>query len=427
MTDLTFRRYKDGDTEHEEWSEQFIISGESYKCPTYVHRSPPCQGSCPSGHDIRGWLSIVRGLDKPMDENTTWQEYAFHRMTEANPFPAIMGRVCPAPCQDGCNRNEVEEFVGINAVEQYIGDWALEHKLTFGKPGTDTGKSVAIVGGGPAGLAAAFFLRKRGHACTIFEEYPSLGGMMRFGIPGYRTPKDVLDGEIKRILDLGVEVRLSTRVGTDITIEQMEKDFDAIFWGIGAQTGKPLPIPGAEAPNCVDGMAFLRAFNEGRLQHLSGRILVIGAGDTAMDVAAVARRIGNITVSSADDRPESVILGQTVHDIAGIARREGADVWIVYRRPISKAPATKHELDSVKIEGVEIHESLAPVEVVLDDDGRAKALRVVPVEWNGNDMKVKEGEEFEIECTLIVGATGQAGDFTGIEEMNNGKGLMDSD
>jgi NADPH-dependent glutamate synthase beta subunit-like oxidoreductase len=237
----------------------------------------------------------------------------------------------------------------------------------------------------------------------------------------------VLDGEIKRILDMGVEVKLNTRVGTDVSVEQLEKDFDAIFWGIGAQTGKALPIPGAEAPNCVDGMSFLRAFNEGRLQHLSGRVLVIGAGDTAMDVAAVARRIGHITARSQDDRPENVILGHTIHDIAGVALREGADVWVVYRRPISKAPATQHELDSIKIEGVEIHESLAPVEVILDDDGRARALRVVPVEWNGNEMTVKEGEEFEIECTLIVGATGQAGDFTGIEGMNNGKGLMDSD
>ncbi len=181
-----------------------------------------------------------------------------------------MGRVCPAPCQDGCNRNEVENSVGINSIEQYIGDWARENHLSFPKPAHETCKKVAIVGGGIAGLAAAYFLRRRGHSCTIFEGYNTLGGMMSFGIPGYRIPRDVLDDEIKRILDMRVEVKLNTRVGTDVTIEQLEKEYDAIFWGIGATSGKALPIPGADAPNCVDGMAFLRAFNEGRLQHLSG-------------------------------------------------------------------------------------------------------------------------------------------------------------
>jgi len=425
-TALTHRRYADGDDAHLEWIEHHVISGESGKCPTYVHRSPPCQGSCPSGHDIRGWLTIARGLDKPA-EGESWQQYAFDRMTEANPFPAIMGRVCPAPCQDGCNRNEVEEHVGINAVEQHVGDWALENGLKFAKPETESGRNVAIIGGGPAGLAAAYFLRKKGHGCTIFESYQSLGGMMRFGIPGYRTPRDVLDGEIDRIIEMGVDVELNTRVGTDITIGEIEEKFDAVFWGIGAQTGKPIPIPGADAPNCVDGMSFLRAFNEGRLQHMDGRVLVIGAGDTAMDVAAVARRLGHIETSSEKDKPDSVILGYTTHDVAHVARRQGADVWIVYRRPIDKAPATEHELNSVITEGVEIHESLAPVEVILDDEGRAKALKVVPADWSSGKMEIKEGEEYEIECSLIVGATGQAGDFEGIEGFDNGWGLMDAD
>ncbi len=425
-TALTFRRYEDGDVEPEPWEEKIVLSGESDKCPTYVHRAPPCQGSCPSGHDIRGWLSIVRGIDKPVGDKT-WQRYAFERMCEANPFPAIMGRVCPAPCQDGCNRNEVEETVGINAVEQYVGDWALDQNLGFSKPGKETGKKVAIVGGGPAGLSAAFFLRRIGHGCTIFEEYHELGGMMVFGIPGYRTPRDVLEGEIKRIVDMGVEVKLNTRVGTDVTVEELEKDFDAVFWGIGAQSGNPIPIPGADASNCVNGISFLRAFNEGRLKHISGRVLVIGAGDTAMDVVAVARRIGHIEKVAEKDRPEAIILNHTTHDVAHAARRQGADVWIVYRRPIDKAPATQHELESVIAEGVEIHDSLAPVEVVVDDDGRAKALRVVPVEWKDGEMTVKEGEEFEIECELIVSATGQAGDFTGFEGFDNGKGLMDAD
>ena len=426
-TGRTFRRYKGGDVEHVPWDEDVIQSGESGYCPTYVHRSPPCQASCPSGHDVRGWLSIVAGLDKSQGD-VAWQEVAFRRMVVSNPFPAIMGRVCPAPCQDGCNRNEVEEHVGINAIEQSVGDWALEHKLAFEKPTTDSGKHIAIIGGGPAGLAAAYFLRQRGHRCTIIESYHELGGMMRFGIPAYRTPREVLDGEIKRILDMGgIDVRLSTRVGTDVTLEDLERDFDCVFWGIGTQTGKPLPIPGAEAPNCVDGISFLKAYNENRLQHLTGRILVVGAGDTAMDVAAVARRIGHIEHVSEKDRPESVILGHTIHDVAEAARRQGGEVWVVYRRPIDKAPATKHELESCIREGVEIHDRLAPVEVVRDGDGRATALKVCPVDLVDGELIAREGNEYNIECDLIVGATGQQGDFTGFEDLDNGWGLINAD
>jgi len=226
---------------------------------------------------------------------------------------------------------------------------------------------------------------------------------------------------------MGVEVELNTRVGTDVSMEDLERDFDAVFWAIGTQTGRPLPIPGSDAPNCVDGMSFLRAFNEGRLHHLTGRVLVVGAGDTAMDVAAVARRIGHITHSHDKDRPESVILGHTVHDVATAARREGAEVWVVYRRPIAKAPATEHELNSVIIEGVEIHESLVPVEVIKDANGRATHLRVVPADWSSGEMVTKDDEAYNIECDLIVGATGQAGDFTGIESLDNGRGLMNAD
>ena len=423
---LTFRLYEDGDHITKQWSKSVVQNGLSEICPTYIHRTPPCQASCPSGHDIRGWLSIVRGIDKPVGD-MTWQEHAFWRMTSANPFPSVMGRVCPAPCEDGCNRNEVEEAVGINAVEQYVGDWALKQDLTFSVPEQDSGKKVAIVGGGCAGLTAAYFLRKQGHACTIFDEYDKLGGMMVFGIPGYRTPRSVLDGEINRIIDMGVELKLNTRVGTDVSVEELERDYDAILWGIGAVAGKKLPIPGGDAPNVVDGMSYLRAFNEDRLKYISGRILVIGAGDTAMDVLAVARRIGNIKNTTQKDRPENVILGYTVHDVASIAKRQGADVWVVYRRPITQAPATQHELDAVIREGVEIHDGLSPIEVIKDEEGRAKALRVVPVEEVDGKLCPKEGEEFDIECSLIVSATGQTGDYTGIEEFDNGRGLMDAD
>ncbi|MEJ2228331.1 MAG: glutamate synthase, partial [Alphaproteobacteria bacterium] len=149
----TFRRFESGKTmwNWEDLSEKIFQQDKSYKCPTYVLRTPPCQGGCPSGHDIRGWLAIARGMDKPPVEGMPWQEYAFQRMMDANPFPSVMGRVCPAPCEDGCNRNEVDDFVGINGVEQYVGDWAIENKTSAPAAGQDTGKRIAVIGGGPAG------------------------------------------------------------------------------------------------------------------------------------------------------------------------------------------------------------------------------------------------------------------------------------
>ena len=426
----TYRRYKDGESP-KDWKnlqDRIFQADRSYKCPTYVHRTPPCQGSCPSGHDVRGWLSIARGLDKPPVKDMPWQEYAFNRMVESNPFPAIMGRVCPAPCQDGCNRNEVDDFVGINAIEHYVGEWAIAHKLKLPAAGAPTGKKVAVVGSGPAGLAAAYFLRRKGHAVAIFEMRAMLGGMMRYGIPGYRTPRDVLDAEIQRILDLGVEGVTGKRVGSDIPLADLEREFDAVFMAIGAQSGSPLTIPGADkAPNCISGIAFLTAFNDGRLKHSAARVLVIGGGDTAMDVAAVARRLGHITHTHESDRPEYVVLGQTAHDVASIAKRQGADVTVVYRRPIEKMPAAKQEIDHVRQEGVEIRGSLVPVEVVLGEDGRARALRVMEVEWVGNKMTEKPETVHDIECDLIVAAIGQAGDFSGMEALNNNKGLMKAD
>jgi len=423
---LTFRRYQDGDHEYVRWSEDIFNEDTSYKCPTYVHRTPPCQGSCPSGEDIRGWLQIVRGIEKP-PAAMTWQEYAFRRSTDANPFPSIMGRVCPAPCQDGCNRNEVEDFVGINAVEQFIGDHALETGLAFGRPERESGKKVAIIGGGVAGLAAAYQLRRLGHGATIFDEREELGGMTRYGIPGYRMPRSIMDGEIRRIIDMGVETRMRTRVGRDLAFEQLEQDYDAILLAIGAQQGRTLNIPGGDAPNCVSGVAFLAAFNEGRMHFTAKKVVVIGGGDTAMDVVSVARRLGHINTPHESDRPEAIIHNHTAHDVAATASREGSRVTLIYRRPIENMPAAEHEVVTARKEGIELRGSLAPVELVLDDDGRAKALRVIEVDWTDGKMTEKPGSEFDIECDLVVPAVGQSGDLTGLEGFDNGRGLIDSD
>ena len=423
---LTFRRYQDGDETYQRWSEDIFNEDTSYKCPTYIHKTPPCQGSCPSGEDIRGWLQIVRGIEKP-SAGMSWQEYAFRRSTNANPFPSMMGRVCPAPCQEGCNRNEVEDFVGINSVEQFIGDHALEEGLGFEKPEHESGKQVAIIGGGVAGMAAAYQLRRRGHGATIFDERAELGGMSRYGIPGYRMPRDVMDGENQRIIDMGVELHMNTRVGRDISFAQLEKDYDAILLAIGAQQGRTLNVPGGDAPNCVSGVAFLAAFNEERMHFTAGKVVVIGGGDTAMDVISVARRLGHIKNPHENDRPEAIIRNLTAHDVATTASREGSEVLLIYRRPIEQMPAAEHEVVTAEQEGVKIRGSLAPVELVLGEDGRATALRVIEVDWTDGKMTEKQGSEFDIECDLVVPAVGQSGDLSGLEEFDNGRGLIDAD
>ena len=422
-----YRRYKEHDSTTNRSMPDWIFEGdESYKCPEYVLATPPCQGSCPSGEDIRGWLNIVRGVEKPTG-GVTWQEYAFRRMTSANPFPSVMGRVCPAPCEKGCNRNQVEDYVGINAVEHFVGDWALLNNMTFSTNAEKTGKKIAIIGGGPAGLSVAYQLTLKGHSCTVFDEHAELGGMMRYGIPGFRTPRSVLDTEIKRITDLGVEVKLKTRVGTDISLQQLENDYDAVFMGMGAQSGRPLPIPGAEAPNCVTAMAFLKAFNDGRLQHVGSKVVVIGGGDTSIDVATVARRLGNITKINESDRPEHVIAGLVAHDVAAVSAREGAEVVLITRASIEKMNAAKMEVEHALAEGIEIIGNLTPVEVIRGPDGRATALRVAEFEMVKNETVIKPGTEFDIPADLIVSAIGQAVDFTGLDGFDNGRGLMTAD
>jgi glutamate synthase (NADPH/NADH) small chain len=429
MTKLSWRRFEDGDNVWDNLTEKIFVQDTSHKCPTYVHKTPPCQGSCPSGEDIRGWLQIVRGMEQP-PQGMEWQEYAFRRSTDANPFPSMMGRVCPAPCQDGCNRNELEDFVGINAVEQFIGDTAIANGYKFAAAGADTGKRVAIIGGGPAGLAAAYQLRRKGHAATIFEANDGLGGMFRFGIPGYRVPRDALDAEINRILDMGqIEIKLNTKVGVDVTVEQLEKDYDAVLWAIGCQSGRGLPVPGWEdTPNCVSGVAFLKAFNEGRMRVTAEKVVCVGGGDTSIDVVSVARRLGHITKTGQSDLPETVIRdGYVAHDAASAAAAEGAEVTLTSLFTRDKMTAAEHEVSDALQEGVTVLDGVMPVEVIKNAEGRAIGLKVADCEMKDGRPTPIEGTERVLDADLIVSAIGQGGDLTGLEAFDNGRGLMNSD
>lgn len=426
---LTFRRYKDGDHKVHSWRDQIFQASYSYKCPTYIQSTPPCQGSCPAGEDIRSYLQIVRGTEKP-SAGMQWQEYAWRRLTEANPFPSVMGRVCPAPCETGCNRNEVEDHVGINSVEHFLGEYAIANNLKYVKPEISTGKKVAIIGGGPGGLSCAYQLALKGHEVTIFDDHELLGGMMRYGIPGFRTPREVLDAEIQRILDLGVKTRMNCKIGKDVTLDQIRSEFDAIFLGMGAQAGRALPTPDSDAPNVVTATAFLSAFNDGRLRYVGKRVVVVGGGDTSIDVATVARRLGHIENAKPSDL-ERAIAGQMAHDVAGISAKQGAEVTLTSIFPIDKMQANKHEIEQALAEGIAILGGLVPVGVVKDASGRATALRVAECEAKmvGGKLEInkREGSERDIEADLIVSAIGQAVDFAGLEEFDNGRGAITTD
>jgi len=424
---LTFRKYEDGVHRWRSQGENIFNEDTSNKCPTYVHRTPPCQGSCPSGEDVRGWLNIVRGIELPPTE-VSMQEYAFRRSTDANPFPSMMGRVCPAPCEQGCNRNNVDDFVGINAVEQYIGDTAKNEGFKFEAAPAVGKQRVAIIGGGPAGLAAAYQLRRKGIASTIFDEHDELGGMFRYGIPGYRTPREFLDHEINRILELGdIDTRMATRVGRDVSIAELEQEYDALLWAIGCQSGLGLPLEHSDAPNCISGVAFLEAFNRGALQVTADRVVCVGGGDTSIDVVSVARRLGKIDTLPKDQLTEFVVGGFTAHDSAYAASRQGADVTLTSLFERAEMTATEHEVDDALREGVRILDGVMPIEILVNDEGRATALKLAKCQFEDGKPTAIDGTEFEIECDLLVSAIGQGGDLNGLEELGNERNLMDAD
>ncbi|MBF0186994.1 MAG: NAD(P)-binding protein [Magnetococcales bacterium] len=384
--------------------EKHVAYGDaSGKCPTYVKRTPPCTDSCPAGEDIRGYNNIIRGV---WQTDNPW-EAAFYRLANMNPFPAVMGRVCPAPCQGGCNRQYRDETIGINSIEHAIGQYAVENNLGFEKPTTQSGKKIAVVGSGPGGLSFAYQMAKRGHAVTIYERDGKLGGMMRYGIMGYRVNREVMDKEIQRILDLGVEVRLNTRIGTDITLDQLSKDFDAVFVAVGAQSGRGLPIPGADNEGCTNAIEFLREFElQGGIEDggaermkVGKHVVVIGDGDVAMDVARLALRLGS----------KATLL-------SGVAREE--------------MNCSKFEFDEALAEGTDIKFQTGSVEVIAKD-GRAAGIKIVNMvkKDKGEDgwnhpvpffrYKTEEGTESEIECDMVVAAIGQGTDMSGLEACTN--------
>ncbi|HUP06224.1 MAG TPA: NAD(P)-binding protein [Caldimonas sp.] len=280
--------------------------------PVYVDRLPPCNAQCPAGEDIQGWLFHAEGGD---------YEAAWRHLVRDNPFPAVMGRVCYHTCEGACNRGKVDTAVGINSVERFLGDEALKQGWRFDAPAVESGRRVLVVGAGPSGMSAAYHLRRLGHAVTVIEAGPSMGGMMRFGIPKYRLPRDVLDSEMQRVVDLGVTVQLGTKVD-DLARTMADGGYDATFLAVGAHIAKRAFIPAKDSSRILDAVSVLRSMEGAEPPLLGRRVVVYGGGNTAIDVARTARRLG------------------------------ATEAVIVYRRTRERMPAHDFEVEEALEEGV---------------------------------------------------------------------------
>ena len=252
------------------------------RMPVYVDLLPPCNNACPAGENIQEWLRLV----KAGQDEAAWRE-----LVRNNPFPAIHGRVCYHPCETACNRIELDGAVSIHSVERYLGDLAIERGWSFTKPRFSSGRRVLVVGAGPSGLSAAYHLAMAGHEVEIRDASPLPGGMMRYGIPEYRLPRDVLDAEIERVVDLGVRIVTNAPIA-DLLAEQAAGGFDAVFVAIGAHLSKRVDIPNMDASRMIDAISFLRDVASGERPEIGKRVAVYGGGNSAMDAARVARRLG---------------------------------------------------------------------------------------------------------------------------------------
>jgi 2-oxoacid:acceptor oxidoreductase delta subunit (pyruvate/2-ketoisovalerate family) len=346
--------------------------------PVYVDRMPPCNDACPAGENIQQWLYRA-------EEGS--YEAAWRQIMRDNPLPAVMGRACFHPCQTACNRGRVDEAVGINAIERFLGDRAIAESWAPPAPRAATGKRVLVVGSGPAGLAAAYHLRLYGHDVVIREASPEPGGMMRYGIPTYRLPRQVVGAEIERIQGLGVEIECGHSV-EDAAAAMSEGRFDALFVAVGAQRSKHVDIPAGDTARIIDALSLLRhvrdSADEQEPPRIGRRVVVYGGGDTAMDAARTVRRLG------------------------------ASDALVVYRRTRDRMPADQQQVHDAEDEGVR----LKWLSTIVGDDG--ETLKVEHMVLGDDGFPQPTGEVEELQADVLVLAVGEVADlsllrnFTGV-------------
>jgi 2-oxoacid:acceptor oxidoreductase delta subunit (pyruvate/2-ketoisovalerate family) len=338
--------------------------------PVYLDRLPPCNNACPAGENIQAWLYHAEEGD---------YESAWRVLMQDNPLPAVHGRVCYHPCEDACNRGQLDQAVSIHAVERFLGDEALKQGWTV-DCAPSTGKRVLVIGAGPSGLSAAYHLRRMGHDVTVREAGPMAGGMMRFGIPKYRLPRDILDGEIKRIADLGVTMELDSKV-EDLAGLMQGGGFDAAFVAVGAHLAKRVDIPAREAGKILDAVSLLRGMETGDAPQLGRRVVVYGGGNTALDIARTAKRLG---------------VDETL---------------IVYRRTREQMPAHDFEVEEALEEGILINW----LQTIKQIDQTTFTVEKMEIDETGWPQPTGEFET--IEADTLVLALGQNVDTSFLERV----------
>ncbi len=332
--------------------------------PVYVDLLPPCNAGCPAGENIQGWLSHTKAGR---------HEEAWRQLVADNPLPAIHGRVCYHPCESVCNRVDLDNAVSIHSVERFLGDLALEQGWLFDPSPVRSGKRVLVIGAGPCGLSAAYHLRRLGHEVEIRDSGEETGGMMRYGIPAYRLPREVLTGELERIAAMGVRVTCGHKV-EDLVAERADGAFDAVFVAVGAHLSKRVDIPARDAGRIVDAVSFLRSVASGEEPVIGRRVAVYGGGNTAMDAARVARRMG------ADE------------------------ALIVYRRTREQMPAHLDEAEDAEREGVRIHW----LRTIATFDGPELQVEVMELDESGYPQPTGRFETLAADTVIL--ALGQESD-----------------
>ena len=352
------------------------------RCLAGLQNPVPCVALCPAGVDIPGYMALV-GEGRCAD--------AVRLIRKDNPFPTACAYICEHPCEARCRRNMVDDAINIRGLKRY----AVDHAGVVPQPecAPATGKKVAIIGGGPSGLSCAYYLALMGHGVTVYEEREQLGGMLRYGIPSYRFPREKLDAEIESILSLGIEVHTGVTVGRDIWLEKLEQEYDCIYIAIGAHQDKKTGIPGENSKNVISAVEMLRAIGDNEMPDFTGKqVVVIGGGNVAMDVTRSSIRLG------ADK------------------------VTCVYRRRQADMTALPDEITGALAEGAELMTLAAPVRIEADEDGAAKALWVQPqiigeVDKAGRPRPGKAAlEEVRIPADVIVVAIGQGVEIQGFDQ-----------
>lgn len=359
--------------------------------PQQKEKSAPCQAGCVNCGDIRGWIGIIAQRSKTGISKEQAFERAWKMITDVNPFPATLGRICPHPCESRCNRSVKDEPVAINAMERFLGDWAIENSISHPRLSRKPrNEQLGVVGAGPSGLSFAYQMARRGYRVTLYDKLAKPGGMLRYGVPDFRLPQQTLDAEIKNILDLGVELKSGMALGRDITLEELRDRHTALYLGIGAQAGRQLGIPGEEGLSVLTATEYLSQVNLGSSKGIGQRVLVIGGGNSAVDAARCARRTG-------------------------------AQVSILYRRTREEMPAASHEIDQAIEESVQIAYLVAPVRVDRDPDGNLVGVTVCSMRLEEPDETGRRrpvpirGSEFMLPCDSVISAISQRPELEGLE------------